>query len=183
MWNHYAYFSIIHNFKCTFCQSCLSDSMEIDCRETNCSCVCFGFVIVPVQHKEGQWTDQPSCRTLSSLIEPHVRHHGRQAGTPHSWHKQRLLTDLMHIRVEISTVYQKNSDFTSKQLSTASDYHSFKFRFVKLTKIMMCMFKLHKNGKIKSCSVNRIMSNGVYQTTNTLQMFMLALTAFYITSQ
>lgn len=48
---------------------------------------------------------------------------------------------------------------------------------------MMCIYKLHKNGKIKSCPVIRIMVNVVYQTTNRLQTFILALAEFYVTSQ
>lgn len=46
--------------------------------------------------KAGQRTDQPSCSTLPPLVEPHAGHHGRQAGPPHSGHKQRLLADLTH---------------------------------------------------------------------------------------
>lgn len=51
-----------------------------------------------------QQPHQPSCCTLAALIEPQVGHHGGQAGSPHSWHKQRLLADLFDKEDTLLTV-------------------------------------------------------------------------------
>lgn len=56
-------------------------------------------------------THQPSCGTLAPLVEPHARYHGRQAGTPHSWYKERLLANLEQKR----NVFNRNPGLMSQK--------------------------------------------------------------------